>query len=118
MIYLDNQSTTQIDPRVLDTMMPFLTSEFGNSASRTHELGRRAATAVTRARQQVAGLLDALEDEIVFTSGATEAINLALKGLWRQMRPGATMLLLVRSSTKPYWIPAAISQGSARHSCV
>ncbi len=81
-IYLDNHATTPIDPRVLDAMMPFLKGEFGNAASRTHAFGRRAAEAVERARRQVADLIDARdEEEIVFTSGATESNNLAIKGV-------------------------------------
>ncbi|MCL4152989.1 UNVERIFIED_CONTAM: hypothetical protein GTU68_051669 [Idotea baltica] len=80
-IYLDNAATTPLDPRVLEQMMPFLTDEFGNAASRQHPMGRRAADAVEVAREQVAGLLGADPREIVFTSGATESNNLALKGV-------------------------------------
>ncbi|MEM8882887.1 MAG: cysteine desulfurase family protein [Planctomycetota bacterium] len=79
MIYLDNHATTSLDPRVLDAMLPFLRHEFGNPASR-HAWGRRAAEAVDGARAQVAALFGAEPDEIVFTSGATEANNLALRG--------------------------------------
>ena len=80
MIYLDNNATTRIDPRVLDTMMPFLTDNFANAAS-THPFGVLAHEAVKTARQQVADLLNCETHELVFTSGATEAINLALKGV-------------------------------------
>ena len=80
MIYLDNNATTRLDPRVLDAMMPFLTDNFANAAS-THPFGVGASDAVKRARQQVADLLQCEPHELVFTSGATEAINLAIKGV-------------------------------------
>jgi len=80
MIYLDNNATTQLDPRVLNTMMPFLTDNFANAAS-THPFGVSASNAVKIARQQVADLLNCDPHELVFTSGATEAINLAIKGV-------------------------------------
>ncbi|GAB3542107.1 cysteine desulfurase family protein [Spirosoma fluminis] len=80
MIYLDNNATTRIDPRVLETMMPFLTDNFANAAS-THPFGVSAHEAVKTARQQIADLLNCETHELVFTSGATEAINLAIKGV-------------------------------------
>lgn len=80
MIYLDNNATTRLDPRVLEVMMPFLTEEYANAAS-THPFGLRAHEAVKLARQQVAQLLGCEQQELVFTSGATEAINLAIKGV-------------------------------------
>ena len=79
-IYLDYSSTTPIDPRVVDQMIPFLREEFGNPASRSHAFGWRAEEAVENARRQVAALVNADAKEIVWTSGATESINLALKG--------------------------------------
>jgi len=79
-IYLDNNATTQIDKRVLDAMMPFLTNEFANANS-THQFGVNAYEAVKSARVQVADLIGAEAHEIVFTSGSTEAINLAIKGV-------------------------------------
>lgn len=80
MIYLDNNATTKLDPRVLDAMMPFLTDNFANAAS-THPFGVSASEAVKQARQQLADLLGCETHELVFTSGATEAINLAIKGV-------------------------------------
>jgi len=79
-IYLDYSATTPVDPRVADKMIPYLTEKFGNASSRSHAYGRDAETAVDEARAQVAALLNADPREIVWTSGATEGDNLALKG--------------------------------------
>ena len=92
-VYLDNHATTRLDSRVLDVMMPFLREQYSNAASRAHEYGWMAEAAVDIARAQVGRLIGADAEEIVFTSGATESINLAIKGtaeglFQRSRRPG------------------------------
>lgn len=80
-VYLDNMATTPVDRRVLAAMLPYFCDNFGNAASKTHQWGNEAAMAVERAREQVAVLLGARSREIIFTAGATESNNLALKGV-------------------------------------
>jgi cysteine desulfurase len=99
-IFIDNHSTTQVDPRVLDTMLPYFTRDFGNAASRNHVFGWTAETAVEHARTQVAALIGGDAKEIVWTSGATEANNLAIKGAVSFYRKQGNHIITVQTEHK------------------
>ncbi len=97
---MDYNATTPVDKRVLDAMLPYFSDKFGNAASRTHAFGWVAEDAVKTAREQVAGLINCTSQEIVFTSGATEAINLAIKGVWENYRSKGSHIVTVKTEHK------------------
>jgi len=99
-IYMDHHATTPVDERVLEAMLPFFAGRFGNAASRTHAHGRVAQDAVQRGRAQVARLIGAKPDEVIFTSGATESDNLALRGLAQARLAEGKHIVTVRTEHK------------------
>jgi len=107
MIYLDHHATTPVDRRVLEAMLPFFSEKFGNASSRQHQFGWDASDAVERARKQVAQLIGAGTKDVVFTSGATEANNLAIKGAAHARRGERDHLVTVATEHKAVLDPIA-----------
>tara|TARA_Y100000768_G_scaffold384170_1_gene367682 strand:+ start:380 stop:1549 length:1170 start_codon:yes stop_codon:yes gene_type:complete len=100
MIYLDNNSTTPVDDNVLDAMLPYFRENFGNAASRNHPFGITAKSAVSQSRKDIASYINAEKHEIVFTSGATESINLGIKGFVEQNQKKGNHIIVPKTEHK------------------
>lgn len=99
-IYLDNNATTQVDPRVKDSMLPFLEESYGNPQSTQYALGRTANHHLEKAREDIASILKCLPEELTFTSGATESINMALKGIFQNYQAKGKHIVTVKTEHK------------------
>ena len=99
-IYFDNNATTQVDPKVVEAMLPFFTEHYGNAASRTHVFGKYASDAVERSRQIIADWLGCMKEDLTFTSGSTESINIALQGVAKRYRSKGDRIVTIVTEHK------------------
>ena len=118
-IYMDHHATTPVEPRVLAAMLPYFTERFGNAASKDHPFGYQASQAVEPARVQVAALINARPDEIIFTSGATESDNLALFGVAERYADQGDHFITVLPNTRRSSTPRSTwrRKASASRTC-
>ena len=117
-VYLDYQASTPVDPLVREAMLPFLTEQFGNPHSSDHSFGWEASSAVRTARAQVASFIHADDDEIVFTSGATESCNLALRGIANRSGNGARVRIVTLATEHPAVLETVLDLGQSGHEIV
>ena len=117
-VYLDYQASTPVDPLVREAMMPFLTEQFGNPHSSDHSFGWEASAAVQNARARVASLINADDDEIVFTSGATESCNLALRGIANRSGNGERVRIVTLATEHPAVLETVLDLGQSGHDTV
>ena len=117
-VYLDYQASTPVDPLVRDAMLPFLTEQFGNPHSSDHSFGWEASAAIRNARARVASLINADDDEIVFTSGATESCNLALRGIATRPGNGDRVRIVTLATEHPAVLETVLDLGKSGHESV
>ena len=117
-VYLDYQASTPVDPLVRDAMLPFLTEQFGNPHSSDHSFGWEASAAIRNARARVASLINADDDEVVFTSGATESCNLALRGIATRPGNGARVRIVTLATEHPAVLETVLDLGQSGYESV